>query len=93
MGVWLSEGGSETPPPISALPPGTTNENMLSGHAWTHTHTGQGDRVKLGLQAVVVWGVMLSRAASPVEDSLIVVERLRVAQGVHFGACLEADTM
>lgn len=38
-------------------------------------------------------GALLSWARSPVEDGLVVVEQLRVAEGVHVGACLQADTM
>lgn len=33
-------------------------------------------------------GTLLSRALPAVEDSLVVVEEHRVAQGVHVGACL-----
>lgn len=33
-------------------------------------------------------GTLLSRAPPAVEDGLVVVEELRVAQGVHVGACL-----
>lgn len=36
---------------------------------------------------------MLAVAWPPVEDRLVVVEQLRVAQGVLVGACLQADAV
>lgn len=62
-------------------------------HTGPHTHTSQGDAVEPPLQAVAMVGAPLTVAWTPVEDGLVVVEQLRVAQGVHVGARLQADAV
>lgn len=89
---WLTVAGGCTP--SSSVP---TRDRprvaRLGHHTGPHTHASQGDAVEPAFQAVAIVGAPLPRARPPVEDSLVVVEQLRVAQGVHVGACLQADAV